>query len=330
MTNSSWPLFKLGLNPYGMTYYLGLQGRGTPRQNPKGTGLEGFLVIAEELGSHSLELFDPWLQELSDVQLSKLKERLNRLSITPVISGGYILKETGHVFRSAQLLEAKTIRFALTNVLCGGRAFRTEWDELRQNVRKKILGFGKTAVDVGLMIAIENHQDFTSAELVEFCEMTDGVGITYDTGNSFPVAESPIQFTKTVAPHVRHVQLKDYRVQHSREGFTLMRCTIGTGAVPFDEIFSELGKYHDELNAVLEPGALEARHVRLFNPDWWRGYSPKTAAELAECLLATQKNKLSEQIDFRTPWEKEEDDQLVDYELTMYRESFANMKQLGM
>ena len=142
MTNSSWPLFQLGLNPYGMTYYLGLQGRGTPRQNPKGTGLEGFLAIAEELGAHSLELFDPWLQELSDGQFSELKERLNRLSITPVISGGYILNETGHAFRSAQLLEAKTIRFALTNVLCGGRAFRTDWDELRQNVRKKILEFG--------------------------------------------------------------------------------------------------------------------------------------------------------------------------------------------
>ena len=81
---------------------------------------------------------------------------------------------------------------------------------------------------------------------------------------------------------------------------------------------------------MLEPGALEARHVRLFIAEWWRGYAPKTAADLAECLLATQKNKISEQIDFRTPWEKEEDTQLVDYELTMYRESFANMKQLGM
>ena len=44
-----------GVNPYGMTYYLGLQGRGTSRQNPKGTGLED-LAIAEELGAHSLEL----------------------------------------------------------------------------------------------------------------------------------------------------------------------------------------------------------------------------------------------------------------------------------
>ena len=76
-----------------MTYYFSLQGRGTARQNRHLTGLEGFLSIAGELGAHSLELFDPWLQALSDGQLSELKERVNRLSITPVISGGYIREE---------------------------------------------------------------------------------------------------------------------------------------------------------------------------------------------------------------------------------------------
>ena len=328
--NSSWPLFKLGLNPYGMTYYLGLQGRGTTRQNPNGTGLEGFLKIAEELGAKSLEIFDPWLHEFSGNNFQSLKARLDRQGIIPVISGGFILEETGHVFKSARLLKAKTIRFALTDVLCGGRAFRTEWNELRQTVRRKILEFGKTADDAGLIIAIENHQDFTSAELVEFCEMTPGVGITYDTGNSFPVAESPDQFTKTVAPYVRHLQLKDYRVQFTNEGFRLVRCTIGVGTVPFDELFEEIGKHQNQLTAVLEPGALEARHVKLFREDWWRGYPAKSAAELAECLLATQKNPLADIEDYRTPWEKNEDSKLVDYELQMYRKSFANMKKLGM
>ena len=36
-----------GLNPYGLTYYLGLQGMGTPRHNPNGTGLEGFIALTE-------------------------------------------------------------------------------------------------------------------------------------------------------------------------------------------------------------------------------------------------------------------------------------------
>ena len=55
-------MLKTGLNPYGLTYHLGLQGKGTPRENPKGAGLEGFIAIAAELKAKTLEIFDPgWL-----------------------------------------------------------------------------------------------------------------------------------------------------------------------------------------------------------------------------------------------------------------------------
>ncbi len=47
--------FALGLNPYGLTYHLGLQGAGGPRANPKGAGLEGFIAIAIELGAKVLK-----------------------------------------------------------------------------------------------------------------------------------------------------------------------------------------------------------------------------------------------------------------------------------
>ena len=60
-----------------------------------------------------------------------------------------------------------------------------------------------------------------------------GVGIIFDTGNTFPVAEAPLDFTRVIAPHVRHVHLKDYRVQFTDEGYRLVRCAIGDGAVPF-------------------------------------------------------------------------------------------------
>ncbi len=86
-----------------------------------------------------------------------------------------------------------------------------------------------------------------------------------------------------------------------------MRCAIGDGAVPFEEIAAMLGEHHASLTAVLEPGALEARHVRLFTPDWWRGYAPKSAPELAACLLAAQRNRLPEDADYRTPWERGDD-----------------------
>ena len=41
---------RMGLNPYGLTYHLGMQGRGTERANPNPVGLEGFIALATEIG----------------------------------------------------------------------------------------------------------------------------------------------------------------------------------------------------------------------------------------------------------------------------------------
>ena len=70
---------RIGLNPYGLTWMLGSQGQGTLRANPAGRGLPGFLEIADELGARVLEIFDPWLQALSDADVSDLLGRATDL-----------------------------------------------------------------------------------------------------------------------------------------------------------------------------------------------------------------------------------------------------------
>lgn len=324
-----WPRLRTGLNPYGMAYHLGLQDRGGDRANPAAGGLEAFVGIGAELDARILEIYNPWLTELPDDALLALRDRLAALGVEPVVSGGLITDEIDSAFRSAQLLGAGVIRFALTNVLCGDRAARADWPQIRAAVTRAVKVLGRRAADQGQVIAIENHQDFTSGELVEFCNLGPGVGLTYDTGNSFPVAEAPLDFTRTVAAHVRHLHLKDYRVQFTPEGMRLVRCAIGDGAVPFAEIFEILGAQHDSLTAVLEPGALQARHVRLLTSAWWEGYPARSARDLAACLRAAQRNWLGEGDDVRTPWERGSDVEVVAYELAMIRRSAANMRSLG-
>jgi len=323
--------FALGLNPYGLTYHLGLQGAGGPRTNPKGLGLEGFIAIATELGAKVLEIYDPWLRALSDGELGALKGRLAAHGMTPVVSSGLTMGPFESALRSARALDARIIRYGLTSVLCGDRhALGDKWKELVADVRAALADRGQRAFDDGRTLAIENHQDFGSDELADFCETTRGVGICLDTGNTFPVAEAPLDFTARIAPHVRHVHLKDYRVQFTDEGYRLVRCAIGDGAVPFPAMLDLLCSQHSTLTAVLEPGALEARHVRWLRPEWWRGYAPKSAPALAACLAAARVNRLPDGAEYRTPWERGDDGAIAGYELAMIRRSAANMRALGL
>lgn len=322
-----------GLNPYGLTYYLGIQAMGTPRANPTGgVGLEGFIALIEELGGKAIELWEGWLKPMSDADLAAFKARLDGLGWKRVLSSGLLHGDVEFLLRAAKALDAKCIRLALTPILCGDRAAAGQkWYELQASVREKLELYAPMAEAAGVTLLIENHQDFTSRELVGFCdEFGPAVRIVFDMANTFPVAEAPLDFTRVIAPYVRHCHVKDYRVQFTDEGIRLVRCPSGDGAVPFKEMFEILGKHNDEMIACIEIGALEARHVKLLTPEWWHGYAPKQAEELAACLLAARKNRLPDDAEWRTPWERNADHELIEYELGQYRRSAENLKALGL
>lgn len=326
-------ILRTGLNPYGLTYHLGIQAAGTPRANPKAVGLEGYIALATELGAKTLEVWEGWTGRMSDDELRALGARLRGLGMEPVGSSGLQQVDMANSIRIARGIGARIIRLALTPILCGDRnAAGPRWHQLVDSVWEKLGQFAPMAAEHGITIAIENHQDFTSKELVNFCvESGPNVGIVFDTANTFPVAEAPLDFTRTIAPHVRYLHLKDYRVQWTDEGLRLVRWASGDGVVPFKEMVEILGRHHQSLPAAIEIGALEARHVRLFMPDWWHGYAPKPAEELAACLLAARKNRLPDDADYRTPWEKQEDGEiLINYELEQVRRSARNLRALGL
>ena len=325
---------RVGLNPYGLTYTVGLQGRGTPRGNPHATGLEGFLALATELGAKVVEVYSPWLTELGSERRRSLRARLADAGMIPIGSASLHWEDVDTFLQNVVDLGARTMRLGLSPILQGDRnAFgAAQWAQQIAEIRAALARIAPRAAEHGITVAIENHQDFGSAELLAFCEEAgDNVGITLDTGNAFPVAESPLSFARAVAPRVRHVHLKDYRVQFTEEGYRLVRCAIGDGAVPFREILDLLLADGRSLTAVLEPGALDARHIRLFTPEWWRGYAPKDARALAEALYAARVNHLPEDEDHRTPWERGSDhEELLAYERNMILTSAANMRALGL
>ena len=212
---------RTGLNPYGLTYYLGLQGRGTPRANPIGGRPRGLYRAdrgsrrqghraARTAGSRN------WMT----TGLAALRARLEKSDIVPVISSGLQHGDVDACIRYAQALGA-TVHALRADPdpprrARGGRpavARSRQVDATRSSRRQR-----RRLRRPSVTLLIENHQDFTSRELVAFCEeYGPSVRIVYDTANSFPVAEAPLDFTRVVAPYVRYCHAKDYqRAVHRR------------------------------------------------------------------------------------------------------------------
>ena len=113
------------------------------------------------------------------------------------------------------------------------------------------------------------------------------VGVVFDTGNPFAVGEDPVAFARRAAHRIRHVHLKDYRAQFTDEGYRLVRCAIGDGAVPFGEISAVLSATGPALTASIEPGALEAGTSASSHPTGGSGYRrarpPSSPQRSADC-----------------------------------------------
>jgi hypothetical protein len=254
--------------------------------------------------------------------------------MTTLVSA-WLLHEPGETLaepmRVASSVNATLLRLNLTPVLEGGRAaLGARWTDMVTHARRTLAAAAPEAQSLGLRLGIENHQDFGSEELLTLCaEAGDHVGVVFDTGNPFAVGEDPVAFARRVAGRVWHIHLKDYRAQFTSDGYRLIRCALGDGSVPFQDLVAIVAPSGTELTASIEPAALEARHIRLFSAGWWHGYGARDAAELAVALGRLHRHALPPDEDGRTPWERDASpDEIVAYELAQLRQSVAFVREL--
>jgi 3-oxoisoapionate decarboxylase len=325
-------MLRVGLNPYGLAYTLGMQGAGTSRANDRPIDMAGFVRIAREFGARCIELDGRWLTSMSDEALARVRDDL---AGDTVICSYWLAQQAGETLadavRCTAAIGAGMIRLHLTPVLEGARAsWGPRWGEMVAHGRATLRREAVRAADAGLAMAIEDHQDLGSEELVEIsAEAGDHVGVVFDTGNAFAVGEDPLEFARRAGSRIRHVHLKDYAAQATDEGYRLVRCAIGDGCVPFAEIaaFFQAGA----LTASIEPGALESRHIKVFTADWWTGYPPRAARELGVALGRLRRNRLEEGADVRTPWERGAPrEEVMSYEMGQVRRSVENLRAMGL
>jgi sugar phosphate isomerase/epimerase len=199
-----------------------------------------------------------------------------------------------------------------------------------QEVQTKLRAVTVVAEQAGVNLAVENHQDLASEELLWLCESiaSSRFGLTLDTGNPLATAEEPLAFARRVAPYLKNVHLKDYWIYLSKEGYRLVRSPLGQGVIDFPALFEIFASACPDVTMSIELGALEARHIRVLADDYWPEYPPRSAAQLARVLRMVQANARPVG-DWRTPFEREESvEAIIAYEQRQLAASLAYLQTL--
>jgi sugar phosphate isomerase/epimerase len=108
----------------------------------------------------------------------------------------------------------------------------------------------------GVILAFENHDRFTAAELAQVVGRLgdDWTGVVLDTVNSFGALEGPDVVIGTLAPLAVNVHVKDFvitRASHAM-GFLVEGCPAGRGRLDIPQLFSSIRRYREDITAVLE------------------------------------------------------------------------------
>jgi sugar phosphate isomerase/epimerase len=306
----------LALTAYGLPHVMGWLPTKAGERPSAPLGWRGLLDTARDLGLAGVEMPLPPPQEAPpEAVCEALAERGLRL----VADYRAVLDADAQTFRdylrASSEAGAKVVRTVLSGVLCGDRrALPGGWDSHLAVAAQRLREVLPLAEDLGLRVAVENHQDATTDDFLRLAEMvghSPAYGVTLDTGNPLAVGEEPVEAARRLAPLIRHLHLKDYTIHFAPEGYRLARCAAGDGAVDFRAILDIVLRTGRDLLPGIEIGAQATRTIPMLEPGWWACYPPRPATTLLPALrlLWTQGRPADEP--YSSAWERGEDSSSV-------------------
>lgn len=236
---------KLGIGSYTYTWAIGVPGQST--ENPLNP-LE-LLSRAVELGVQVAQFCDNLpLTKLTPAELDEVSTfaSTNKIAVELGTRGIDPANLLSHL-HLARRFQAPFVRVVLDSKNCHPTPA-----EAISILRESIPTFSK----IGVKIAIENHDRFTAATLVDIVEAlgAEHVGICLDTVNSLGALEGPEVVVKTLAPYTLNLHVKDFTIERvsSQMGFVVAGCAAGDGRINVPWLLNELCAAGRDVNAILE------------------------------------------------------------------------------
>jgi sugar phosphate isomerase/epimerase len=233
---------KVGIDSY---CYHRFFGEVYPQQvKPSGRmSLEDFIRRASQLGVDGVSLESCFIDRFDQDYLAEVRGLLDEKKLDRVFAWGHpdgleggknekMFDQMMESIEHAQAIGAKVMR-----VVGSSLRFRFEPHQPQlEKLARMFTAAGKEAARQGIKLAVENHLDFNSDELLWLFRSValPNVGINFDTGNFVRVLDDPVKAMQKLVKYVFATHIMDLRLQQGvcvDEWFFFSCTPVGDGGI---------------------------------------------------------------------------------------------------
>ncbi|MHB1414304.1 MAG: sugar phosphate isomerase/epimerase family protein [Chloroflexota bacterium] len=292
-------------------------------------GLQDLLAKAEEFNLAGLHIANHSLLRSTDESyLGQVRQKAEEQGLYLELGvHGTDVELLREAVRTAAVLGSETLRtFVGADRQRGWAEWRQQLDRATDNLKQIV----PLVEDNGIRLAVENHGDLTSAEIVNLLDKvgSESIGVCLDTGKSLLVVEDPLLAAHNLAPYVITVSLTDYQLVSAPRGVLIVGCALGQGAVDLLAIVKILQQRTPDLHLNVESPVVRWE-LPFLEDKFWDAFYDRTPRDLVALLRLIRKNAMDPKADYRTPVEREEpEEQVLKHEEDMLRRSVLYAKEV--
>ena len=233
---------KVGIDSYCYHRYFG---EIYPDQKNPGVRwtFRDFVRRASELAVDGVSLESCFFESMEPAYLADMKSVLDEKRLERVLAWGHpdgleagrsenAWREMNSLIPKARYLGAGIMRIVASSLMFRNEPHGPQIDAVASMLNESV----KIAADNGVVLAIENHIDYTSAEILQILDRvgSDHLKVNFDTGNTLRMMEDPVAAARRLGPYTVATHTKDLDAcRHVRpeEWFFFSSVPVGTGLI---------------------------------------------------------------------------------------------------
>jgi sugar phosphate isomerase/epimerase len=233
---------KVGIDSYCYHRYFG---EVYPDQQDPGVRwtFQDFVDRAAELDVDGVSLESCFFESLEPDYLAEIKAALDEKDLERVLAWGHpdgleagrneeAWREMNELIPRAPFMGADIMRIVASSLMFRHEPHGPQLDAIVKMLKESV----KIAEDCGVVLAIENHIDYTSAEIEQILHRvgSESLKVNFDTGNALRMMEDPVAAARRLGPHTVATHTKDVDAcRHVRpeEWYFFSSVPVGTGLI---------------------------------------------------------------------------------------------------